>query len=220
MIGSKQGEVTAPFIKCGIGMPEDFPTDVRGKIALIQRGGVNYTFAEKVQAARTAGAIGAILYNDERPDNFPWTLIRPDCGYPDGCHSFELDVKFDYPVTVALSKADGEKLVALAGTGRAITIGVYTEDYGKLSGTSMATPHVAGVAALLWSISPLSSAVDVRNAISLTAHDVGQEGHDIQSGFGLADAYEAARFLAPANFGINTIPNPLPIPPKRRSGPH
>lgn len=218
LIGAKHGELTAPFVKCGIGMPQDFPPDTAGKIALIQRGGSNYTFSEKVRAAKDAGAIGAIIYNDDRPLVYPWTLIRPDCGYPDGCHPFEPDATYDWPIVVSITKEEGEALAAVAGSARPITIGIWTEDYGKLSGTSMATPHISGIAALLWSIAPKSTPADVRNAISFTAHDLGLPGHDIQYGFGLADAYEAARMIAPAAFGIDNKP-PDPTA-RRRSGPH
>ena len=37
--------------------------------------------------------------------------------------------------------------------------------YGYMSGTSMATPHVSGVAALLWSLWPSARAEDIRDAI-------------------------------------------------------
>jgi subtilisin family serine protease len=37
--------------------------------------------------------------------------------------------------------------------------------YGYLSGTSMATPHVAGVAALAWSVAPNATYLDIKNAI-------------------------------------------------------
>jgi hypothetical protein len=42
---------------------------------------------------------------------------------------------------------------------------LYGARYGYMSGTSMATPHVTGVAALLWSLWPSARADDIRDAI-------------------------------------------------------
>jgi aminopeptidase YwaD len=47
----------------GIGAPDDFPDDVAGAIALIERG--TLFFQEKVQNAAAAGAIAVIIYNNE-----------------------------------------------------------------------------------------------------------------------------------------------------------
>ncbi|HEY0787157.1 MAG TPA: S8 family serine peptidase, partial [Thermoanaerobaculia bacterium] len=68
-------------------------------------------------------------------------------------------------------------------------------------GTSMATPHVAGVAALVWSLAPESTAAQVRNAITTTGRDIGDGGWDTVFGFGVVDALRAARTLAPEKFG-------------------
>jgi subtilisin family serine protease len=79
----------------------------------------------------------------------------------------------------------------------------------------MAAPHVAGVAALLWSLAPNAHAIDVRRAIELTAVDLGPKGFDAANGNGLVDALAAAKFIAPALFGL-----PAPAPTHRRSVGH
>lgn len=56
--------------------------------------------------------------------------------------------------------------------------------YTYLSGTSMATPHVSGVAALIWSAHPDLSARTLRCALWQTADDLAEEGHDNATGFG------------------------------------
>ncbi len=63
-----------------------------------------------------------------------------------------------------------------------------TNTYGFMSGTSMAAPHVSGLAALLLSYRPTLSAADVRAIIEQTAVDKGVTGFDIYYGWGRMDA--------------------------------
>ncbi len=63
--------------------------------------------------------------------------------------------------------------------------------YRYLSGTSMATPHVSGAAALLFSICTTCSASDIRTLMNETAIDLGEVGKDILFGYGLVDLTSA-----------------------------
>ena len=63
--------------------------------------------------------------------------------------------------------------------------------FAWMSGTSAATPHVAGVAALIMSINKKLSASEVRAILDMTAFDLGLPGYDGYFGFGLVDAYKA-----------------------------
>lgn len=60
--------------------------------------------------------------------------------------------------------------------------------YNTISGTSMATPHVSGVAALIWQKNPNMSSADVRNLLDTTSQDLGAVGRDSQYGYGLVRA--------------------------------
>ncbi len=60
--------------------------------------------------------------------------------------------------------------------------------YGTLSGTSMATPHVAGVAALMLEANPALTPADVKKIILVTAQDLGPKGRDNDTGFGFVNA--------------------------------
>jgi len=59
------------------------------------------------------------------------------------------------------------------------------------SGTSMASPHVNGVVALMREACPELSIEDIKQIIYDTAHDLGSSGEDNDYGYGMVDAYEA-----------------------------
>ncbi len=56
--------------------------------------------------------------------------------------------------------------------------------YLRQAGTSMAAPHVAGVAALIRSLHPEFSAEQVRQALRAGSDDVGPTGFDLEAGYG------------------------------------
>ena len=64
-------------------------------------------------------------------------------------------------------------------------------DLVGMVGTSMACPHVAGLAALLRSHNPSWTATQARAAIENTCNDLGAAGWDEQTGYGLIDAAAA-----------------------------
>jgi len=82
-------------------------------------------------------------------------------------------------------------------------------DYGW--GTSMATPFVSGLAALIWSHNPGLSNVDVKDSITGSTDDIGEDGWDAYTGYGRIDAEEAlATFLAnEVVYSIMNFPNPF-----------
>ncbi|MBD3169366.1 MAG: S8 family serine peptidase [candidate division Zixibacteria bacterium] len=63
--------------------------------------------------------------------------------------------------------------------------------YTTLSGTSMATPHVAGVVALIKQANPNLTTEMVKQILMDTAYDLGSSGEDNTYGWGMIDAYEA-----------------------------
>lgn len=86
--------------------------------------------------------------------------------------------------------APGWEILSLRASGT--TMGnVVGDSYMRSSGTSMAAPHVSGVAALLLSAHPEFSSEDVRQALRVSASDKGTAGFDREFGYGLLNAAAA-----------------------------
>ncbi|MCC7144475.1 MAG: VCBS repeat-containing protein, partial [Candidatus Eisenbacteria bacterium] len=63
--------------------------------------------------------------------------------------------------------------------------------FSLFNGTSSATPHAAGVAALIWSYKPSLTNTEVWNLMRNTAEDLGSVGWDIWTGWGRINAANA-----------------------------
>ncbi|MDB5046011.1 MAG: putative Serine protease, subtilase family, precursor [Deinococcus sp.] len=150
-----------------------------GKIALISRGGC--TFGEKASNAVANGAVAVILYNN---------VAGP-------LNSITLGSDMSIPV-VGIPMADGLATLAAVQTASPVlgSVSVYAADYEYYNGTSMATPHVAGAAALVWSAKPNLSNAELRSLLNATATDLGANGRDNFFGYGLVNPAAA---IAAAN---------------------
>jgi hypothetical protein len=85
--------------------------------------------------------------------------------------------------------------VGVAAPGQDIYSTWYVSDYLFKSGTSMAAPHVSGLAALVWSARPDLTVARVTDVITSTAADVNGDTHpgwDEYLGWGRIDAGRAA----------------------------
>ncbi|CAD7555337.1 S8 family peptidase [Aeromonas hydrophila] len=85
--------------------------------------------------------------------------------------------------------------VELAAPGVSVFSTVPT-GYAYYSGTSMATPHVVGVAALVWSLRLECSNDQLRQTLRSSAQDLGALGRDNSYGYGLVQAKAAADRMA------------------------
>jgi thermitase len=63
--------------------------------------------------------------------------------------------------------------------------------YVRMSGTSMATPHVAGAAALLWGTTPSATVSTIRRRLDAAVDDLGAPGRDPAYGYGVVDLTRA-----------------------------
>jgi serine protease len=163
-----------------------------GQIVLCERGSI--TFAEKVDNVRTGGGVAAVIYNNV-PGEF-LGMVQTPISTP----------------AIGITQADGQFLVANK-LGQPANFVSYQNDtagsYEAWDGTSMATPHVAGVAALVWSHYPTRTNVEIRNALNASAKDLGPAGRDSNFGYGLVRAQAA---LALLDSGV-TPPSPPADPP-------
>ena len=87
------------------------------------------------------------------------------------------------------SNANADVEVSAPGSNVLSTI---RNGYGSLSGTSMATPHVSGVAAVLWQLNPADTAAGIRSRLTAAVNDLGPAGRDPQFGFGRVNLCRAA----------------------------
>ncbi len=90
----------------------------------------------------------------------------------------------------------GQKTVHVAAPGVNIISTVPGSKYDSYSGTSMATPHVAGIAALLLSHNPASTHLELKKRIIESARPLYNLKTRVSSG-GIADAYYALSGATP-----------------------
>ena len=93
-----------------------------------------------------------------------------------------------------------EAILSLLSSGAAPELSERTsvgEIYLRLSGTSQAAPHVAGVVALMRSLEPDATPEEIRARLRASARDAGAPGHDPVYGAGIVDAFAALTERAP-----------------------
>ncbi|MBP7149263.1 MAG: S8 family serine peptidase [Acidobacteria bacterium] len=100
---------------------------------------------------------------------------------------------FDHPYPPGLVKPD------VAGPGVNTQSHYICNGYTSMSGTSMATPHVAGAVALMVAANPGLTHDDIKQLLEDTAVDLGATGKDNEYGSGRVDAYEAVLLSASPN---------------------
>lgn len=195
--------ISSTFVFCGFGGTlAEFPASVKGKIALVSRGN-NIAFFDKAQNASKAGAIGIIVFDNAPFD--PANQVFPGF-FTTATTAAAIPASAPF---LFISQADGQALQATANA--TVTMSSGFETFELLGGTSMASPHAAGTAALVWAASPNSTANNVITALEQTAKDLGDPGKDNTYGYGLVSAYDAAKQLNPAAFSSGVTPVTGPV---------
>lgn len=184
----ENGDVVA----VGLGKPEDFASvDVQGKVALIQRGEI--PFKDKVQNAIAAGASGVLVYNNAAG------LIQGTLT-DDGS-------EVSIPAAM-IEQAVGESAKALLDSGESVkaTLAIDRTDYASFQGTSMATPHVAGVAALVRAANKTLTPAQVRDILKSTATALGPNDNN-EYGSGLVNSDAAVQLARQMLIGVRQAAN-------------
>jgi subtilisin family serine protease len=163
-----KGSVQRSIMYCGLGRAGEFPAGVSGQVALIQRGEIS--FADKVTNAMNAGALAVIIYNNAAGE-FTGTLGAEGRWVP----------------AVTVSDVVGAALRSSSSG----TVLNQVSSYDHWDGTSMATPHVSGVAALVLSKKPSLTAAQLESILISNTQDLGARGYDTLYGNGLVDAVKA-----------------------------
>lgn len=166
--------------------------NMTGKICVAERNdnqsGSNYPEINAAEACADAGAAGVVVYSN---------TARVGLQNP-----FLVDANSAMTMpTVSVNRALGLDLVANAGSNATLEVRGGT-DYAYYNGTSMASPHVAGVAALAWSNNINCTVSEVRNALKQTALDLDSAGRDNRTGWGMVQTKAASDYMA-ANCGGN-----------------
>jgi subtilisin family serine protease len=176
--GSPFATASAPLADFGLGDKVD--AAFKGKLCLTARGTVD--FATKVANCQASGGLGAIIYNNVA-GSFSGTLGTAATTIP------------------SASASDTEGAALLKQLGQQATLAVTKSSYAYFDGTSMATPHVSAVAALVWSYFPQCSGPQIRASLNKSALDLGPAGRDNKFGNGLVQAKAAKERIAARGCG-------------------
>lgn len=154
-----------------INMSLGFPVD-----GTVLRDAVEFATAADILVVAAAGNEGPCADCVLFPARYPGVLAVANTG-PGGSLSSSSsrgsEVEVGAPGNAILSTLNGDNA------------------YGKLGGTSMASPLVAGSASLVWGTAPHLRACQVRQVLRETATDHGAPGWDRHYGFGIIDVRAA-----------------------------
>jgi serine protease len=180
--------VTGDLVYVGLGSKDDFKkVDAEGRIALIKRGELK--FIEKVENAIEAKAAAVIVFNNE-PGMLNAMLTEDGTELTIAAYTVEQSV--------------GESLLKQLQGGEAVQaqhVSLIT-NYASMNGTSMATPHVSGVVALMKSVNKALTPDQVKAILKNTAKKVSDDTEN-QTGAGVVQADMAVRAAFAAR-GVST----------------
>jgi len=154
-----------------------------GQVVLCARG--QNSFKAKADNVSAGKGVAAVIYNNVS-GGFVGTCddgTGTTCGLP----------------AISISQESGQAARSHVGVSSTVVshITLNASGYEEWNGTSMATPHVSGVAALVWSHNPGWTNAQIRQALQQTAEDLGPAGRDNASGYGLVRARAALCYLSP-----------------------
>lgn len=211
--------------------------ELDGKIALIKRG--SCSFYEKVDNAAALGAVAAIIYNnaagtismntDDSVSLLPsGSILQSDGNLLKGLAPVEITIGPDSKVKTFPSSDPVDTIASFSSRGprgfdsklkpeiTAPGVAIFAAEVGggdagvSMSGTSMAAPHIAGVAALIKEAHPGWDPVHVKAAMMNTAVDLANAASQQipRQGAGRVDALKsvATQVVAYADLKLVSLP--------------
>jgi thermitase len=195
-----------------------YAVDNGARVVNLSLGGVSddYTLASAVQYAHDHGVLVVAAAGNCAQDGYQCSYLYNPVMYPGA-----------YPTVLAVAATDSgdnwgsfseyQPYVGVAAPGVSIYSTLLSGSYGTMSGTSMATPYVSGLAALLWSFAPSFTVDQIKSIIESTADDLGTPGKDDYFGYGRINAGRALGSVglqvSPAQTLILIGDNDGPLPP-------
>lgn len=121
---------------------------------------------------------------------------------------------YEEVIAVAATNAAGERAsfsnygdyIDVAAPGESIASTYPDNQYAALSGTSMASPHVAALAGLVRSLNPALTNKEVTSLLTSNAIDLGTAGHDKYYGWGQVDIYRTLQAAGGGQVPLQLFP--------------
>jgi uncharacterized repeat protein (TIGR01451 family) len=197
-----------------------YAIDNGAKIINASFGGAGFSLTEynEIAAANAAGLLLVAAAGNEKANNdttpsYPASYDVPNLSHPalpniiavaattqtDALASFS-----NYGVTSVHLGAPGTNILS--------TVNMPTVGYAFYQGTSMATPHVTGVAGLVASVDPLLTSSDIKRSI-LNSVDVKSGLIDKTVTGGRLNAFGAVQYPTGADLVVTQEADPTPVPP-------
>jgi subtilisin family serine protease len=198
------------------GTTDDVPDVLQNSWGIDSRFGYDYQdcdyrWQEAIENCEAAGVVVTFSAGNEGPS--PQTHRSPANICNTSTVNFSVGAvdceNYNWPYPIASwssrgpSDCDGVTIKPeVVGPGVSVYSSYPGGSYTRMSGTSMAGPHVAGVVALMRQANPNADVETIKNILMNTARDLGTAGEDNNYGWGIIDAYEAVM----AVYSPDTIP--------------
>ncbi|MGE4131182.1 MAG: S8 family serine peptidase [Bdellovibrionales bacterium] len=227
----------APLVYIGLAdqdLTDEVKAQLNGKTALIERGKV--TFVEKARRAFEAGAVGVVVYNNapgpasamggDQKYDIPAIMISQELGLKirADMEQGEVRIEFKTPekifepelidtITSFSSKGprseDNLLKPEIAAPGESITSAAMGEGRAavRMSGTSMAAPHMSGVMALLRQAHPDLTVAELKSLAMGTSHTLPNIPMTLQGAgrIQLDKAIQAKVLVEPASISLGRV---------------